>query len=786
MTQKLTTNELRVCIRENGAIASLRTREKDHWADIPFREDDKSGPRWCDVELTPVAGKAFRFEGRNAGVLYALEYAAEGRRLAVTARLRNEGLTAFQPEAARIMLGLNTEMIGYPEWNRKYFPTLMRAEKTHLWGYFMTPEGRILTLASPDPVASWNYDFLPKAHRILTVSIDPLHCLPLPLRHPQEMTELKPGQERSWTFFLEPVESLDKVMPCVARNAAAPMVACSRYTVREQERIELSVHTTNDVELVVTGPDGHVENLEAVRVSPRMMSATFTPTRGVGAYAIQAVDRAGKISEAMAYVRHEWSWYLKQARSEAVRIPQKATTHAESWLGHFSNYLAKQCFPDEILDARAEHNFRTILPLMFDLEKAEPRIHHWRIQNVYYMLSLLADVYRADGKIADLELAAGLADWLVEKHQDESGAYVSGHGVHYTCVAYGAKSMLELAATERALADDPAWRERSERHCASAKAAVDDLARKLDDIGTEGQPTYEDGMISCSATQLALMALLSEDPGERQKYQAAAEYMFSGHRCLDQMLVPDCRMREGTLRFWEAQYDVMLPDPNEEGGNNIGNMMNSPHGWTAWRIPGFWYMYQLTGEETWLQRAMESLGACVQLIDGATGTLRWAFVQDPYVDADVLVQDPGDPTNPAGKRVHRIIGEQYVDMISHFYHPPLNEVTGGHWGVGGSCDNDVHEVFKALEEVALTTAYIVERESGEIVGYNCRVEQEDGTLVITPAEPIVSRLHLNLRKSHHVKCRFGVGGTVEGDYSGLQWISAAGPLTAWTILAGGT
>ncbi len=770
MTQELSTNNLRVRIRKNGSVASLKIKENESWVDIPFREDAKSGPGWTGVDLVPADGKAFCFEGRKDDVTYSLEYSAHDKRLAVTARLCNEGKRPFQPEAARLMLGLDTEMIDYPEWNKKYFPTLIRAEKTHLWGYFMTPEGRLLTLASPDPVASWNYDFLPKAHRILTVSLDPLHCLPLPPRHPQTMTELMPGQERSWTFFIEPVESLDEVIPCVARNTAAPMLECSRYTVRAQESIELTIHSASEVELSVTAPGGQIETLEAERVSPRKLRAVVTPADGIGAYAIHATDTTGKTSEAMIYVRHEWSWYLKQARREAVRIPQKATTHAESWLGHFSNYLAKKYFPDETLDAQAEHNFRTILPLMFDVEKAKPAIHEWRIQNVYYMISLLVDVYQADGKIADLELAARLADWLIEHHQSEAGAYVSGHGIHYTCVAYGAKSMLELVAAERMLADDPLWKQHAERHYASAKAAVDDLARQLDDIGTEGQPTYEDGMISCSATQLAMMALFTNDPDEREKYQAAAEYMFNGHRCLDQMLIPDCRMREGSLRFWEAQYDVMLPDPNEEGGNNIGNMMNSPHGWTAWRIPGFWYMYQLTGDETWLQRAMDSLGACVQLLDGATGKLRWAFVQDPYIDADVLVQDPDDPANPAGMREHRIIGEQYVEMISHFYHPPLNEVTGGHWGVGGSCDNDVHEVFKALEEVALTAAYVVERKSGEIVGYNCRVERNGDTLVVTPAEAIVSRVHVNLRQTYLVQSAFGDGETINEKCMGMQWM----------------
>jgi hypothetical protein len=230
------------------------------------------------------------------------------------------------------------------------------------------------------------------------------------------------------------------------------------------------------------------------------------------------------------------------------------------------------------------------------------------------------------------------------------------------------------------------------------------------------------------------------------------------------MIIPDCRMNEGSLRFWEAQYDVMIPV----------NMMNSPHGWTAWRIFGFYYMYQLTGLETWLQRAMNSLGACMQLVDGHTGRLRWAFAPDPYIAASVLHEDPNDPANPAGRRTDRVINEQYVEMISQFFHPPVDKATGGHWGEGGSCDNDVHEIFKALEEVALTAAYVLERADGTLISHNCMVSMDGDVLKITPAEPVVSRVHLNLRKKRRISVSFGAKKILAEAEAGLQWIGPGG------------
>ena len=61
-----------------------------------------------------------------------------------------------------------------------------------------------------------------------------------------------------------------------------------------------------------------------------------------------------------------------------------------------------------------------------------------------------------------------------------------------------------------------------------------------------------------------------------------------------------------------------------------------------------------------------------------------------------------------GKHVNTVIGEEYVDMISYWWRAPKNTWVPGYTAMGGAvtqgaaCDNDVHEVFKALGEVALT------------------------------------------------------------------------------------
>lgn len=278
--------------------------------------------------------------------------------------------------------------------------------------------------------------------------------------------------------------------------------------------------------------------------------------------------------------------------------------------------------------------------------------------------------------------------------------------------------------------------------------------------------TFEDGMISCSYTQLAMYALHHAAPEEKATYVDAAQQLRLSHRCLSQLLIPDCRMNGGTLRFWESQYDILTPP----------NMMNSPHGWTAWRVYGLWYLYQLTGREELLSQVYNTLGAGCQLIDFETGELQWAFVVDPYVEADRWLEDPVHPGRGMG--VPEVVGEQYLPMVSGWYKAPPNTwaMQYGRKQDGGACDNDVHETFKCLEETVLATACVVERPDGVLVGYNCSMEEIGGVCTVKPQEDVVMGVHVNLKRGRTVRVLFGNGGVVEeASPAGMKWIRVKVP-----------
>ena len=258
------------------------------------------------------------------------------------------------------------------------------------------------------------------------------------------------------------------------------------------------------------------------------------------------------------------------------------------------------------------------------------------------------------------------------------------------------------------------------------------------DLETEGQITYEDGMISCSALQLGELALRSKDVRDRRRYTGAMLKLLDGHDCLTQLRVPDGRRRGGTLRFWEAQYDVLM----------LPNMISSPHGWSAWRAYATYYAFLLTGEERWLRETFDAASAFASLIDYESGALNWAFVVDPYVQAiQVYEPDPdhtadddtyGNPHPELYPNREIIVGEQYVPMIAD-------------WQTIVSSDNDVHECFKFIAEAVLCNAFLIERPDGTFGAYNCGIVKQGKKLHVKAGEPQIKQLYVKVLKPRKIE-----------------------------------
>ena len=427
------------------------------------------------------------------------------------------------------------------------------------------------------------------------------------------------------------------------------------------------------------------------------------------------------ISEVKLYVRRPLSEYLKKAGEYAERYAQKPATHCESWYGYFSAFLSLKHFPERDRSMRLQKEFDKFLSVMLNDKRDNlvPEAAPERLQNLSSLVSILADAYEACGREDYLETANALAARLMSG-QAEDGSFRC-RGVHYSCVIYPIKSLTELYEAQK---NNPKYRMRNEKIRLSVDAAIGDLLSRGDDIGTEGEATFEDGMITCSALQLAYYSLIF---GKRkEECLRTAEELMKKHRCLEKFLSCDCRERGATERFWETMYDVLIRK----------NAMTSPHGWTAWKIYAVYYLYLLTGKANYLTDMFDTLGACLQLSDFDRDRLNWAFISDDRLKARVF-----EPTEDGeGRLREREIGKSYLPMISDWWRADTNRVSKGYAYVedgiregeykGASCDNDVHEIFKCMEETVYGKAFVHELNDG-MIAYQCRI---NGNTIETEAE----------------------------------------------------
>ena len=742
-------------ISENGCLEQIVFKGQHGNDTVPFfRKGEHRGPSFYVVtggksttaDWTPDGKFAYRAEIER--VECSLKYEKWNGAPAMRITLTNKGHVPFQPEKAGIRMGIDTYMDKYPEWFGKYFPTLMRNEKTHFFGYLQTPSGHTLGVVSPQAVASWSVEYnlgyqdpAPHwfmGHRIESLNLDLINALPLPSRNPQHLWKLDQGETKSWIIALVDIEEPGVFEEKLHKLADIPMLRIHKTAYVPGELAEFDVISSGGQVCVVDDNGKEIPVQVENRAEDVKHISCCLPK--VGMYTIRVKDGENQ-AEGILSVHSSWQWTLEQARKGALKYHQKATSHIESWYGFHSAFLAARYFPDKALDEQLCKRFDYLFDLLHDKDKMEPKYYASRIQNTSGTIGMLVDKYQAYHDVNDLKKASRLADWLMNTWQRKDGAYVN-HNTVYTSVIYVAKSMLELTLEERKLGrSDKTWAAAAKRHYQSAKRAIDQLVASQGDFETEGELTFEDGMVSCSALQIGMLALMQEDAKKRQHYTDAMLRILHSHDCLAQLRVPDARRRGGTMRYWEAQYDVqMLP-----------NMFNSPHGWSGWRGYATYYAYLLTGDERWLNETYNAMGAFSNLIDYKTGDLRWAFVVDPYLkvkqacSADTRVTEDslsfGNPHPELYDTRSFVIGEQYVNMISD-------------WQTVNTQDNDVHELFKCIGESMLVNAFIVEREDGSVVGYNCKVKREGDTLEVVADEKQIVNLHCNLKSP----CKVSFGG----------------------------
>lgn len=255
-----------------------------------------------------------------------------------------------------VSLGIDTCMSHYPQWNDKYFPTMLRCEPTHLWGYFMNPAGETVGVISDGPIPSYYFDFgrggKGRGHRIYQVRLELINRL-LSDDDNVILRQLEAGGEVKLHIELFLCKNIYEYGEKLRAYADFPIIAMEKTVVCSGDALNYYVDSKSDVTVSVTDPKG--------------APCTEKTAEEYGVYTVCAQNSAGYRSIAKIYCRRPWDWYLKKARLAAMDCPPRATTHCESWYGFFSAFAAAKHYPNQVLDHRFEKLFDEIMPLMFDL-----------------------------------------------------------------------------------------------------------------------------------------------------------------------------------------------------------------------------------------------------------------------------------------------------------------------------------------------------------------------------------------------------------------------------------
>ena len=433
-----------IVLSKEGHVEHILMKHDKLQDSIPFFKEGKyKGPSFyvVDKDGAETVGSwqkvnKVTYATNVAGIECTLKYLVDIETPTIEIVLTNRNSYPFQPQKSGLKLGIDTYMDKYPEWFFKYFPTLMYCDRTHFYGYLQTPTRHTLGLFSEQPIASWSVDYSlgymdPSphwfmGHRIESLNLDLLNELPLPDHNPQHLYELKQGESKTWNISFVNIGSLNNYEPEMRKHTDIPLISIEQTDVRPNEKTSFSVFANNPIAFIYDDK-GKSLDVELIRLSSKEFKVTTTLPK-VGLYNVEIKDR-GKVASATLLARNEWKWVLEKARLATIKYPQKATSHAESWYGFYSAFIAAKEFPNQALDLENSKRFDMLYNLLHEDEK--PLYYGSRIQNTSTTIGLLVDKYEAFGDVKDLEKASKLGDWLIETSQHKNGAYYN-HSVVYT------------------------------------------------------------------------------------------------------------------------------------------------------------------------------------------------------------------------------------------------------------------------------------------------------------------------------------------------------------------
>lgn len=221
----------------------------------------------------------------------------------------------------------------------------------------------------------------------------------------------------------------------------------------------------------------------------------------------------------------------------------------------------------------------TIVPYALDGFPAYHLYRSKRIQEQFFGISILTDMYQCTGEGKYLNFAVHAAETMVRTYQRENGALIPESD--YTTVCAPMIPLVDLAVLLKEI-DAP----KSLFFSESAEKIVHYLMNRRLHFPTEGliseekEEEMEEGSISCTALSVLYYCRYIE---EKQEYIDFARQVLKLHDWF-RSYTPDVKLYQSTMRWWETIWE----------GDATGPAICAGHAWSIWRGEADFHMAVLT------------------------------------------------------------------------------------------------------------------------------------------------------------------------------------------------
>ena len=287
----------------------------------------------------------------------------------------------------------------------------------------------------------------------------------------------------------------------------------------------------------------------------------------------------------------------------------------QCWAPAMLRFLMK--YSDKLTDTEKKVYEEKVLSLLnrvteTDETKAEPRLtifkrpfeglpaynvfRSQRIQEQFFGVTLLLDAYKYFKDEKYYEYAVGAMDCLLDNYQRPDGRMETNNCMSkedYTSVCCIMIPLTDMAHFLKGRDD-----ERSARYFQSASWIAEYLYRRGWVFNTEGGETDEaekrltDCAVACTVLNLLYYSVHVK---KEERYLQFAKEVLDVHECWV-MKSPIAQMRGSSLRWWETLWE----------GDADGPALNCGHAWTICRAECDWLYYELTGDETYKAKSLNS------------------------------------------------------------------------------------------------------------------------------------------------------------------------------------